>query len=73
MVNESLQSLSSLYIASCGVEGKSPATLRSYAETLKIFMRAVKRLRLPDDPGLKAAQAHASFSPGDRLATLPAA
>ncbi len=52
MVSESLQSLSSLHITSCGIEAKSPETLRSYAETLKIFMRAVKHLCLPDDPGL---------------------
>ncbi len=52
MVSESLQSLSSLYITSCGIEGKSPDTLRSYAETLKLFMRAVKHLGLPDDLGL---------------------
>ncbi len=52
MVAESLQSLSSLYVTSCGIEGKSPETLRSYAETLKLFMRAVERLSLPDDPGL---------------------
>ena len=52
MVSESLGSLASLYITSCGIEGKSPETLRSYAETLKIFMRVVKHLRLPDDPGL---------------------
>ncbi len=124
MVTESLQSLSSIYFTSCGIEGKSPDTVRSYAESLKIFMRAVERLGIPDDPGLlrpaemhphrfrhtfvtwaielqareidvqrllghstsamlrrytasydaeKAAKAHASFSPGDRLATLPAA
>ena len=52
MVSESLQSLSSLYITSCGIEGKSPETLRSYAETLKLFLRAVERLGLSDDPGL---------------------
>ena len=57
MVAESLQSLSSLYITSCGIEGKSPETLRSYAETLKLFRRAVKSLGLPDDPG--------SFRPAD--------
>ncbi len=52
MVTKSLQSLSSLYITSCGIEGKSPETLRSYAETLKLFIQSVKHLRLPDDPGL---------------------
>ena len=52
MATESLPSLSSLYITSCGIEGKSPETLRSYAETLKLFMRAVEHLRLPDDQGL---------------------
>ena len=52
MVSESLGSLASLYITSCGIEGKSPETLRSYAETLKLFMRAVEHLGLPDDPGL---------------------
>ncbi len=52
MVSESLQSLSSLYLTSCSIEGKSPETLRSYAETLKLLMRTVERLRLPDDPGL---------------------
>ena len=52
MVSESLGPLSSLYITSCGIEGKSPETLRSYAETLKVFLRAVERLGLPDDPGL---------------------
>ena len=52
MVTESLQSLSSLYVTSCGIEGKSPDTVRSYAESLKIFMRAVTRLGLPDDPGV---------------------
>ena len=51
MVSDSLRSLSSLYITSCGIAGKSPETLRSYAETLKIFLRAVDRLGLPDDPG----------------------
>lgn len=50
MVNESLQSLSSLYITSCGIEGKSPDTVRSYSETLKIFGQAVEQLGLPD-PG----------------------
>ena len=44
MVSESLEPLSSLYITPCGIEGKSPETLRSYAETLKLFMRAVKSL-----------------------------
>ena len=52
MVSESLKSLSSLYVTSCGIEGKSPETLRSYAETLKLLMRAVERLGLTDDPGL---------------------
>ncbi len=52
MVSESLKSLSSLCITSCGIEGKSPETLRSYAETLKIFLRAMERLGLPDFPGL---------------------
>ncbi|MCH8160363.1 MAG: tyrosine-type recombinase/integrase [Chloroflexi bacterium] len=52
MVSESLGSLSSLYITSCGIEGKSPDTLRSYTETLKLFMRSVEHLGLPDDPGL---------------------
>ena len=52
MANDSLRSLSSLYITSCGIEGKSPETLRSYAETLKLFMRAVERLGLPNNPGL---------------------
>ncbi len=52
MVTESLQSLSSLYITSCGIEGKSPETLRSYAETLKHFMRSVDHLGLPNDPVL---------------------
>ncbi|MCI0818036.1 MAG: hypothetical protein J4O14_07185, partial [Chloroflexi bacterium] len=52
MVTESLQSLSSLYITPCGIEGKSPETLRSYAETLKLFMSTVGRLGLPDEPAL---------------------
>ena len=52
MVSESLKSLSSLYITSCGIEGKSPETLRSYAETLKHFMRSVDHLGLPNDPVL---------------------
>ena len=52
MVSESLGSLSSLYITSCSVEGRSAETLRSYAETLKLFMRAVAHLGLPDDPSL---------------------
>ncbi len=57
MVSESLGSLSSLYITSCGIEGKSPETLRSYTETLKLFMRSVDHLGLPSDPG--------SFRPAD--------
>ncbi len=52
MVSESLKSLSSLYITACGIEGKSPDTVRSYAETLKLFMQAVEHLGLSDDPGL---------------------
>ena len=52
MVSESLQSLTSLYITSCGIEGKSPDTVRSYTETLKLFMRTIERLGLPDDPDL---------------------
>ena len=52
MATESLPSLSSLYITSCGIEGKSPETLRSYAETLKLFTRSVESLGLPDDPCL---------------------
>ena len=52
MVTESLQSLSSLYITSCGIEGKSADTVRSYTETLKLFMRAAARLGLPEDPSL---------------------
>ncbi len=47
MVSESLQSLSSLYITSCGIEGKSPETLRSYTETLKLLMRTVESLGFP--------------------------
>ena len=57
MATRSLKSLSSLYITSCGIEGKSPDTVRSYAESLKIFMRAVERLGLPEDPD--------SFRPAD--------
>ena len=57
MDSESFQSLSSLYITSCDIEGKSPETLRSYAETLKLFVRAVARLGLPEDPD--------SFRPAD--------
>ena len=52
MVTETLRSLSSLYITSCGIEGKSPETLRSYTETLKLFLQSVERLDLPDDPAL---------------------
>ncbi|MCI0832314.1 MAG: phage integrase N-terminal SAM-like domain-containing protein, partial [Chloroflexi bacterium] len=52
MVNETLRSLSSLYITSCGIEGKSPETLRSYAETLKLFLQTIERLSLPDEPCL---------------------
>ena len=47
MGSESLQPLSFLYLTSCGLEGKSPETLRLYAETLKIFMPAVERFGSP--------------------------
>jgi len=46
MVSASLESLSLLYITSCGIEGKSPETPRSYAEKLKMFMLSVESLGL---------------------------
>jgi len=42
MVSESLKSLSFLYLTPREIEGKSPETLRSYAKTLKLFMRVVE-------------------------------
>ena len=42
MVNESLRHFRPSTSRHCGIEGKSPETLRSYAETLKLFMRAVE-------------------------------
>jgi len=91
MVSESLKSLSSLYITSCGrVRHRQGALYRfrhAFA-TWAIEQQAreidVQRLLGHSTSAMlrrytasydaeKAAQAHASFSPGDCLATLPAA
>ena len=48
MVRESLQPLSPLHVTSCGSEGKSPETLRSRAEKVKLFGRAVEHPGIPD-------------------------
>ena len=38
-----------IYLTGCEVEGKSPRTLYSYAETLRAFGRAGAELGLPDE------------------------
>lgn len=39
-----------LYLNACEAEGKSPATLRAYTETLDFFQRYVESLGLPSNP-----------------------
>lgn len=48
--DQDLGSLMGLYLTSCRVEGKSPETVRSYRESLEIFLRAVHQEELPQDP-----------------------
>jgi site-specific recombinase XerD len=48
--DQDLGSLIDLYLTSCRVEGKSPETIRSYRESLEIFLRAVHQEELPQDP-----------------------
>jgi len=47
---QSLSSLIDLYLTSCRIEGKSPETVRSYRESLAIFLHAVGQEGLPQDP-----------------------
>ena len=47
---QDLRSLSELYLTSCRIEGKSDETVRSYRETLDVFLRAVRHEGLPQAP-----------------------
>ncbi len=46
---QDLTSLIELYLTSCRIEGKSLNTIRSYRESLGIFLRAVDQESLPQD------------------------
>ena len=47
---QDLGSLIETYLTSCRIEGKSDETVRSYRETLDIFLQAVRDEGLPQDP-----------------------
>ena len=40
-----------LFLTACRLEGKTPDTLRSYRETLALFLRATHEIPLPEDIG----------------------
>ena len=46
-----LSPLLDVYLPSCRIEGKSSETVRSYKETLGVFVRIVADEGLPADPG----------------------
>jgi site-specific recombinase XerD len=48
--HQELGNLAELYLTSCRIEGKSPETVRSYRESLDIFLHAVHQEELPRDP-----------------------
>ena len=45
-----MTSLIDLYLTSCRIEGKSPDTVRSYHESLRVFLQAVRAEGLPPEP-----------------------
>jgi site-specific recombinase XerD len=47
---QDLGSLIETYLTSCRIEGKSDETVRSYRETLDIFLQAVRDESLPQNP-----------------------
>ncbi len=51
MPQQELGRLVELYLTACRVEGKTADTLRSYGETLNVFLRAAREIPLPDDAG----------------------
>jgi site-specific recombinase XerD len=51
MDQQELGRLVELYLTACRVEGKTADTLRSYRETLNVFLRAAREIPLPDDVG----------------------
>lgn len=48
--DDSFETLIPLYLAACEAEGKSPATLRAYRETLGLFMEMLEPESLPTTP-----------------------
>ena len=46
-----LSPLLDVYLTSCRIEGKSRETVRSYRETLGLFLKVVADEGLPADPG----------------------
>ena len=46
-----LSPLLNVYLTSCRIEGKSSETIRSYKETLGVFVKVVTDEGLPADPG----------------------
>jgi integrase/recombinase XerC len=49
--HEDMRGLIELYLTSCRIEGKSLNTIRSYRESLDIFLQAVQGEGLPQEPG----------------------
>jgi len=47
-----LSPLFDIYLTSCRIEGKSSETVRSYKESLGVFVKVVADVGLPADPGL---------------------
>ncbi len=47
---QDLTGIIELYLTSCRIEGKSAETVRSYRETLKLFVNTVESEDLPTDP-----------------------
>ena len=49
--HQDMRGLIDHYHTSCRIEGKSTNTIRSYRESLGIFLRAVQHEGLPQNPG----------------------